>query len=117
MERTVTQHTLVRATAVNEAGFRPRVDLRRLRPLWRYAVFTMCLFSVTAFAVAVRIDVQQLRKDLDRNGRMQREAGILHDRLQLEMDARRRAAAMEVVARRLNLGTAASVVRLEAGNE
>jgi hypothetical protein len=87
--------------------------IARLAPLWRYAVFFVCLFGVSAFAVAVRLDVQQMRKDFDRNGYQQREASVLNDRLHLEMDARRRAAAMEVVAGRLALGSQAGVVLVE----
>ncbi len=111
MERTLTR-----------AGVRPsrsaglhlgRLDLAHLRPLWRYAVFAACLFGVTAFAVAVRLDVQQMRKDLHRNARLQREARILNDRLHLELDARRRAVAVEAVAARLHLGPRARIVRVE----
>lgn len=110
MERTLTHAGVRPAPAGLALG---RLDLSRLLPLWRYAVFTVCLFAVTAFAVAVRLDVQQMRKDLDRNARAQREAGILNDRLHLEMDARRRAAAVEVVAQRLQLGAGAQIVRVE----
>ena len=46
---------------------------------------------------------------------MQREAQILNDRLHLEMDARRRAAAMEVVAAGVGLGADARIVRVEEG--
>ena len=48
MERTLT-HAGVRpvpATGLRLGSF----DLARLRPLWRYAVFTVCLFAVTAYA-------------------------------------------------------------------
>ena len=55
MERTLT-HAGVRPapTGLRIGTF----ELARLKPLWRYAVFTVCLFAVTAFAVAVRLDVE-----------------------------------------------------------
>lgn len=111
MERTVT-NTGIRPAVTGWSM--PLLDRSRLVMLGRYALFTGCLFAVSAFAVAVRLDVQQLRKDLDRNTRMQREAGILNDRLHLERDARRRATAVEVLAAQLELGPEAHIVRLEA---
>ena len=60
-------------------------DLRRLLPLWRHGVWLCSLFAVLACAAAIRLDVQQMRKDLDRNTRAQREARILNERLQLEV--------------------------------
>ena len=63
--------------------------------------------------MAVRLDVQGMRKDFDRNARLQREARVLNDRLHLEMDARRRAVAMEVVAGQLALGASAEIIRIE----
>lgn len=88
-------------------------SLRRLVPLWRYAVYAMTMFAVLAAAATVRLEVQQLRKDLDRNARATREAQILNDRLHLEMDARRRVLAMEKTATRLDLGPSARIVQLE----
>lgn len=114
MERTLTRAGVQPAPAGLAIG---TFQLARLRPLWRYVVFTVCLFAVTAFAVGVRLDVQQMRKDLDRNARMQREAGILNDRLHLEMDARRRAAAVEVVAASLALGADARIIRVESADQ
>ena len=81
-------------------------------PLWRHAVWLVSLFAVLACAAVVRLDVQQLRKDLDRNTWAQREAGVLNDRLRLEVDARRRIAAMEAVAHQLALGPDARIVDL-----
>ena len=62
--------------------------------------------------MVVRLDVQQLRKDINRNARAQREAQLLNDRLRLEFDARSRAVAMEAVATEFAMGTAARVVRV-----
>ena len=90
-----------------------QVGARRLLPLWRHAVWLFTLFFVLAAWVQVRLDVQQLRADLDRNHRMSREARILNDRLRLEMDARRRASHAEAVAARLGMTGAASVVRVD----
>jgi len=85
-------------------------DLRRLLPLWRHGVWLVSLFAVLACAVAVRLDVQQMRKDMDRNTRAQREARILNERLQLEVDSRRRAVAMEAVAAQLAMTADARIV-------
>ena len=115
MERTLTRAGV---RPVPQSGLKiGKFELASLRPLWRYAVFTACLFAVTAFAVAVRLDVQQMRKDMHRNARMQREATILNDRLHLEMDARRRAAAVEVVAQRMQLGPKARIVSVEGAGQ
>ena len=110
MEHTLTAPPIALPTPVD--GTLPRL-VGRLAPLWRYAVFFVCLFAVSAFAVAVRLDVQHMRKDFDRNGYLQREASVLNDRLHLEMDARRRAAAMEVIAGQLALSSEAAIVRIE----
>lgn len=87
--------------------------LRRTLPLWRYGVWATAMFVVLAAAASVRLEVQQLRKDLDRNARVTREARILNDRLRLEIDARRRAVAMEAVAAQLALGPEARIVKLK----
>lgn len=91
------------------------VPSARLVPLWRHAVWLVALFAVCAYAVDVRLDVQQLRKDLDRQGRNETEARVLNERLHLEMDARRRAVAMEQVASRMGLTSEARVVHLVEG--
>lgn len=98
------------------ASFGPRARelARRALPLWRHAVWGGTLFAVLSLAASVRLDVQQMRKDLDRNARHTREARVLHDRLRLEMDARRRAVAMEAVAAQLQLGPEARVQKVEA---
>ena len=108
MERTL--NTPPAVAGVEDGTVRRLVE--RLKPMWRYAVFTVCLFAVSAFAVAVRLDTQGMRKDLDRNTRLQREAQVLNDRLTLEMDARRRAVAVEAVAGQLGLGVGAEMVRV-----
>jgi hypothetical protein len=84
----------------------------RLVPLWRHAAWLVALFGVCAFAVHVRLDVQELRKDLDRQGRRETEARVLNERLHLEMDARRRAVAMEQIAGRMGLTAQAQVVHV-----
>ncbi len=74
----------------------------------------VALFVVLAAWVEVRLEVQALRKDLDRSGRAHREARVLNDRLRLEVDARRRAVAMEAVAARLALSEQAHIVDVRA---
>lgn len=82
----------------------------RVMPLWRYALFFVALFVVASASVAVRLDVQQLHKSLDRNYRAERDAQVLHERLLLERDVRRGAGSLEQLATRHGLGTEARVV-------
>jgi len=109
VERTLALPT---AELLAPAARRWQLGASRLLPLWRHAVWLVALFLVLAAWVQVRLDVQQLRADLDRNTRMSREARILNDRLRLEMDARRRASAVESVAVRLGMTGDAAVVRV-----
>ncbi|TNE88582.1 MAG: hypothetical protein EP330_14515 [Deltaproteobacteria bacterium] len=85
---------------------------RRLVPLWRHGVWVASVFVLMAIAVAVRVEVQELRKDIERAESQQKEALLLHERLQLEVDARRRTAAVEAVAAELSIVTPASVERV-----
>jgi hypothetical protein len=96
-----TAHTLPVTTPVGVRDALRAPDLRRLLPLWRHGVWLGTLFAVLACSVAIRLDVQQMRKDLDRNTRAQREANIVNERLHLEVASRRRAVAMEAVAAQL----------------
>lgn len=70
----------------------------RLLPLWRHVVWLVALFVVLAVAVVIRIDVQRLEMDLDRNDRAHRTAQVLNERLTMELDARRRLQAVEGMA-------------------
>lgn len=86
--------------------------LERLVPLWRHAVWLVALFALLTMWVDVRVDVQQVRKDLDRSGRAHREARIQNDRLQLELDARRRSVVLESAAQQLAASDQAPIVRV-----
>lgn len=66
-----------------------------LRPMRRYAVAVVLLFLLLAAGVWVRLQVQQLEIDLDRNDRAQRAATVLNERLELELRARRRLHAVQ----------------------
>ncbi|MEQ1506070.1 MAG: hypothetical protein ABMB14_27810 [Myxococcota bacterium] len=88
--------------------------LRRLVPLWRHAVWLVALVALLAIWVDIRVDVQQLRSDLDRSGRALREARVQNERLRLELDARRRALAMEGLARGMGISDDAAIVRVAA---
>jgi hypothetical protein len=81
--------------------------------LWRYLAWAVVAFVMCGIGVGVRLDAQQLRKDIDRNGRLQREARVANERLRLELDARRRAHAMSDVAAALSLGPSPEVVRVQ----
>lgn len=117
MERTVTRALpFLDRGSVLEVHL-PAVEKRalaRLLPLWRYGVWVAAAFVLLAAWVAIRVDVQALREDLDKAGRAHREARVVNDRLRLELDARRRAVAMEAAARELSLGPAVTVVAVPA---
>ena len=117
MERTVTRSLpFADRGSVLEVHL-PTVEGRalwRLLPLWRYAVWVGAAFVLLSGWVAVRVDVQALREDLDKAGRAHREARIANDRLRLELDSRRRAVAMEAAAARLSLSQDVEVVRVPA---
>jgi len=109
VERTVTASLPVSPPALPVAPHLRGVA-GRLLPLWRHAVWAAATFILLASWVEVRVGVQQLRKDLDRSGRTHREATVLNDRLRLEVDARRRAVAMEAAAAQLSLASQAPFV-------
>ena len=88
----------------------PQWSASRLVPLWRHGVWLAAVLDVAMTALAVRLDVQQLPKDLDRHTRLQRDAVVLNERLHLELDARSRAVALEALASELELGSDAVVV-------
>jgi hypothetical protein len=98
---------------ITSPRIRAQIIALRLQPLWRHAAWGSALFAVLLVAAAVRLDVQSVRKDLDRNERAQREARVSRDRLRLEIDARRRTAVVDALATQMQLGPAAQVVRLE----
>lgn len=103
MERTLTAHTLpARRLTVGQ----------RILPLWRHAASAACLFIVLVVGAFIRLDVQQLRKDMDRTARASLEARVLHDRLVLEMESRRRSVAMEHAAGQLHLGPKARLEKV-----
>lgn len=85
---------------------------RRLLGLWRHGVWIGACFTLLAVAVSVRVEVQSLRKDIERAEARQREAALLQERLMLEVSARTRAASMERLAVEMKLATPAVVERV-----
>ena len=71
--------------------------------LWRHAVWFGLLFAILVGAVSVRLAVRQSVLDLERNNQLMREATLQHERLRLEVQTRRRAVAMEELAKALEL--------------
>lgn len=69
----------------------------------RYGVWLVCLVIVVMVWLQVRVEVNQLRTDLDRSGVAIREARVLNHRLSLERDARRRLVEVERAADELGL--------------
>jgi cyanate permease len=84
----------------------------RLLPLWRHAAFLLALFVVLAVAAWIRLDVQRLQVDLDRNDRETRRALVLHERLSLELEARTRMAAVQAWSTELGASADTPVVHL-----
>ncbi len=90
----------------------PRTTLlARLRPLARWGVALLLLVGILGTWLHVRIEATQLRHDLDRTARATLEARVLHDRLTLELQTRRRAVAMEKAAAALGLNADATLIR------
>jgi hypothetical protein len=83
---------------------------RRLIPLWRHLAWALALAGTIAVWAQVRVDVRALRDDLGRSARAHREARLRNEHLRLELDARRRAVAMEQAATALGLGEPEAVV-------
>ena len=69
--------------------------IEKLMPLWRIVIWALAFFGLVVFAVVVRLDVQRLQMDFDRNDRMRRDAMVTHERLQMEMDVRKRLGALQ----------------------
>jgi hypothetical protein len=106
------EQTLIAVATAPVRAHEWRKAVTRLVPLWRYAVWGFAFFVLLATWVEVRLDVQALRKDLDRTGRVTREQRVLSDRLHLEIDARRRAVRMEQVALQMGLASTVPVVEI-----
>jgi hypothetical protein len=118
MERslnTAAANTVATHTAAAPGPTEWQAGLRWLVPLWRHAVWLVALFALLTLWVDIRVEVQQLRKDLDRSGRAFREARLNNDRLRLELDARSRAFALEAAATELGLSDRAVLVDVPAG--
>jgi len=69
--------------------------LEKLMPLWRVVLWGVALFALLVMAAAVRLDVQRLQMDFDRNDRMRGDAMVTHERLQMELDVRKRLGAVQ----------------------
>ncbi|MBN2797990.1 MAG: hypothetical protein JXX28_02470 [Deltaproteobacteria bacterium] len=61
--------------------------------------------------ISVRLEVQQLTRDMDRHTRLVHEATVLQERLLLEHDTRRRLIALEAQAEELMVSARAGYVR------
>ncbi|MFT4625240.1 MAG: hypothetical protein ACI8PZ_003908 [Myxococcota bacterium] len=106
---------LERAGSVQALDRPTTVDLGRLRPLWRHAVFALILFAVSAAHVYVGVGVSQARTDLDRISGSNDRARLLNQRLELEIATRSRTVRMEEVAAHLEMTPGTKVLRLGRG--
>jgi hypothetical protein len=91
---------------------RDAMTIANVIPLWRHMFWLAAVFTALVVSVEVRLDVQQLRKDLDRNERSQRSADVVNDRLRLEYDSRRRAESVAAVASRMGIEETVEIVRI-----
>jgi hypothetical protein len=87
-----------------------------LGPLKGYGVWMVAVFLICAASAAVRLDVQQLHRELDRTHRAQREARMQNERLSLELAVRNRAAELEGAAGASGLGAQVVVVHVDGGS-
>lgn len=69
--------------------------LEKLMPLWRAVLWGVAFFALMVIAAGVRLDVQRTQMDFDRNDRMRRDAMVTHERLQMELDVRKRLGAVQ----------------------
>jgi hypothetical protein len=111
MERMTALHPASLTVVAPSASF--TATWSRLRPLSRYALFALVSFVVVLVGVLVRLEVQQLEIDLDRNDRAQRAASVLQERLELELRSRRRLHAVQSFAGQLQARPDAMIVRVE----
>jgi hypothetical protein len=113
LQRLATHAPPTTAWAESEPQAVDWVSLRaRLSPLWRHVVWASLLFSALSIGVTIRVQVQNLRQDLDRNVRAQRESNVVQDRLRLELAARRRAVVLDQAATQLALSEDVRVERI-----
>ena len=78
--------------------------------LWRYGVWLVLMFALLTTALWVRLQVGQSVQDLERNATLMREATLHQERLQLEIQTRRRAVLLETYATQLELTDQAPMV-------
>ena len=81
-----------------------------LLSLWRYGVWLVLMFALLTTALWVRLQVGQSVQDLERNATLMREATLHQERLQLEIQTRRRAVLLETYATQLELTDQAPMV-------
>ena len=87
-----------------------------LGPLRGYGVWLVAVFVICAGSALVRLDVQQLHRELDRTHRAQREARMQNERLSLELAVRNRASELEAAASERGLGAGVVVVHVDGGS-
>jgi len=75
----------------------------KLLPLWRAVIWGLAVFILLVAAAVIRLDVQRLQIDFDRNDRLRSEAVVTQERLLLELDVRKRLGAVQGYAESANL--------------
>jgi hypothetical protein len=123
MERTLTSElsaslprgaTDAHGLSVPRPAIGPLGLVRRLLPLWRHVAFLGALFGIAGAGAMVRLEVQQLRKDLDRTQGAILDARVLNDRLILENEARHRVMEVERAATEHGLSASARIETIPA---
>jgi hypothetical protein len=67
----------------------------KIVPLWRVLIWALAVFFLLVTTAVIRLDVQRLQMDFDRNDRMRNHALITQERLLLELDVRKRLGAIQ----------------------
>ena len=111
------------STAVSPSAIHPGASSSdaATEPMWRYMLrllrqvgWLLVLFVAFVMWVSVRLDCQQLQKDLDLNRRETTNAKVQTQQLSLELAARRSIVAVEREARANGLDQPARVVPMVA---
>jgi hypothetical protein len=120
MQHTVAHARTETAPAVWSAGASGglvEIPWRQLVPMARIAVMLLSFFVLVSSYMLIRVNVTQMHKEVDTIGRMIARAEVANAQLRLEIDARGRTRALEMVALDLGLQpvTAAGATRHSNG--
>lgn len=84
------------------------IPWRQLIPMARIAVMLLSFFVLVSSYMFIRVNVTKMHKEVDTIGRMIAKAEVTNAQLRLEIDARGRTRALEMVAVNMGLQPVAS---------